>query len=301
MQAFQSEVIFNQPPFLLGAYDQIASYSVRAGAVKSFSVRLELCTAESRFVEAVFVSKKGQPHLETWRLCSGPISIEIDNSRAEGRIARFRSPNGQTEQAVDTVFGVMLQLYLLALDGFENTPLQVKNSVEFLTNSDWKALSEVHQGLSRAVGGPYAFAPIRTSPQRTYDPIRADRTPAGSHVPMALASLSESLSDRQSAALRKRLERFGGRSGLFDGIKVIRKGKKESDPFQIGIRTGGSTFNLTDVGYGGIPAATWKGWPPVKYIRCVALLRQRPLLPQNRSKVPAVSESEFDSKQQCNR
>src|SRR5207245_6950115 len=33
-------------------------------------------------------------------------------------------------------------------------------------------------------------------------------------------------------------------------IEVIRKGNKESDPFQIGVKSGGPTFNLVDVGYG---------------------------------------------------
>jgi predicted ATPase len=43
---------------------------------------------------------------------------------------------------------------------------------------------------------------------------------------------------------------FGSGSSLFEKIEVIRKGKKESDPFQIGVRSGGPAFNLVDVGYG---------------------------------------------------
>jgi predicted ATPase len=46
------------------------------------------------------------------------------------------------------------------------------------------------------------------------------------------------------------LSEFGSGSGLFDGIEIVNKGKKESDPFQIGIKSGGSVSNLIDVGYG---------------------------------------------------
>ena len=40
------------------------------------------------------------------------------------------------------------------------------------------------------------------------------------------------------------------RSGLFGEIEIVNKGKKESDPFQVGVKSGGRTFNLIDVGYG---------------------------------------------------
>src|SRR5437899_364063 len=36
---------------------------------------------------------------------------------------------------------------------------------------------------------PYAFAPVRSRPQRTYDPIRDEPDPEGQHVPMVLARL----------------------------------------------------------------------------------------------------------------
>jgi hypothetical protein len=94
---------------------------------------------------------------------------------------------------------------------------------------------------------PYAVAPIRTSPQRTYDPTSADPTPEGAHMPMALANLAHSGSAKE---IQDGLSEFGSNSGLFDDIDVVRKGNKESDPFQIGVNFGGPTVNLVDVGYG---------------------------------------------------
>jgi predicted ATPase len=97
---------------------------------------------------------------------------------------------------------------------------------------------------------PYAFAPIRTSPQRTYDPVSSEPRPEGSHIPMLLATLARSASSQGWRAMQSALQDFGSKSGLFDGIEIVNKGRKESDPFQIGIRSGGPAVNLIDVGYG---------------------------------------------------
>jgi predicted ATPase len=67
---------------------------------------------------------------------------------------------------------------------------------------------------------------------------------------MLLAALSRSAPQGQWPDLQAALQVFGLKSGLFEGIEVVDKGKKESDPFQVGVKTGGPIFNLIDVGYG---------------------------------------------------
>jgi hypothetical protein len=119
------------------------------------------------------------------------------------------------------------------------------------TRSDWnsvdRALRSIQQEFRRR---PYSIAPIRTSPLRTYDPISIAPNPEGSHIPMLLASLSRSAQQGQWTTLQSALRDFGAKSGLFDEIEIVDKGKKESDPFQVGVKRGGRTFNLIDVGYG---------------------------------------------------
>ena len=95
---------------------------------------------------------------------------------------------------------------------------------------------------------PYAFAPIRTRPQRTYDPVREVPKPEGSHVPMMLARLM--LDSENGGDLKAELDAFGRASGLFNSLEVKRLGRKEGDPFQIGVKAAGPAFNLVDVGYG---------------------------------------------------
>ena len=53
-----------------------------------------------------------------------------------------------------------------------------------------------------------------------------------------------------SKDLQEALNSFGKVSGLFNSIEVKRKGHKESDPFQISVKTIGQPFNLVDVGNG---------------------------------------------------
>ena len=100
---------------------------------------------------------------------------------------------------------------------------------------------------------PFASAPVRSKPRRTYDPARATPDPEGDYVPMYLA---ETLigDGRKWEALKGRLERFGEASGLFDEISINRFGDS-GGPFQLQFRKyagdeRGPRHNLIDVGYG---------------------------------------------------
>lgn len=68
-------------------------------------------------------------------------------------------------------------------------------------------------------------------------------------MPMVLAETFGEKTER-STKLRESLAIFGKASGLFSSVEIKRKGHKQSDPFQIGIKITGPTFNLVDVGYG---------------------------------------------------
>ena len=95
----------------------------------------------------------------------------------------------------------------------------------------------------------YSFAPIRSKPQRTYDPVSNEYNPEGDHIPMFLAQMSRT-GKKEWALLRKRLIDFGKESGLFSDFNVKKLGKHVSDPFQIHVRSRGRMSNLIDVGYG---------------------------------------------------
>ena len=99
------------------------------------------------------------------------------------------------------------------------------------------------------VGKSYSFAPIRSKPQRTYNPLREDANPEGSDVPMVLMNMSRT-DERGWTALKEKLVPFGESSGLFTDVRVRRLGRSMGDPFQLQIKVNGPRANVIDVGYG---------------------------------------------------
>ena len=100
----------------------------------------------------------------------------------------------------------------------------------------------------------FASAPIRSSPRRTYDPIRLSPDPEGSYVPTYFANIHFQ-NHEQWIRLKEKLEIFGRTSGLFHEIGVKQLGDIEGGPFQLEVTTYGrkgerQRRNLIDVGYG---------------------------------------------------
>ena len=101
---------------------------------------------------------------------------------------------------------------------------------------------------------PFASAPVRSKPSRTYDPSRPTPDSEGAYVPMYLAKVY--FQDKEAwKVLKLQLEKFGQAAGLFDEISVKPLGKRVTEPFQVQVRKFGGGLkgpkrNLIDVGYG---------------------------------------------------
>ena len=100
----------------------------------------------------------------------------------------------------------------------------------------------------------FASAPVRSKPQRTYDPSRLLPDPEGDYIPMFLAEIFRHHKETWTD-LKALLEEFGKASGLFDEITIKLLGGRSSEPFQIQVRKFGGKLkgpprNLSDVGYG---------------------------------------------------
>ena len=95
----------------------------------------------------------------------------------------------------------------------------------------------------------YSFAPIRSKPQRTYDPLKENISPEGDDIPIVLSNMFRT--DKNAwKELKERLIEFGRSSGLFTDIHVKGFGKSVGDPFQLQIKVRGPRANMMDVGYG---------------------------------------------------
>ncbi len=255
---------FNEGPFRLGSYDQIANYrGGRAGRAKSFAIGQQYMAVPHRFgrrprnaesaemcVEARFHSAKSQPRVSSLLFASGEYRLQINLS----------------DESPELVFSKNSESLLVSEVGERTRSVREEQDPWFVlrrvgrevreraSSSLRKADSERFDSLIDSVMfsvGPeaYAFAPIRTSPRRTYDPTTEVRDPEGSHIPMMLERL---LGNGAGQAFRESLEAFGDASGLYSSLRVRKLGRTGSDPFQVEVKqpTGGRARNLVDVGYG---------------------------------------------------
>ena len=95
----------------------------------------------------------------------------------------------------------------------------------------------------------YSFAPIRSKPQRTCNPLKENISPEGDDIPIVLSNMFRTDKNAWNE-LKERLIKFGRSSGLFTDIHVKGFGKSVGDPFQLQIKVRGPRANMMDVGYG---------------------------------------------------
>ena len=129
------------------------------------------------------------------------------------------------------------------------------------TDNDWEQFSRIVETTASRLprygrDRSYPSTPVRSKPQRTYDPAHPTWDPEGDYIPMDLSSINFR-SRNEWDELKTALEGFGVKSGLFDEISIKQLGNTESARFQVQIKKYGSGNrlkgphrNLIDVGYG---------------------------------------------------
>ncbi len=267
------EDIFNEEPFLLGSFDQIASLrGGRAGRAKSFTIGAKITLKQRQktsglfsreaVITARFVRSGSIPKLEEWTLECGQFKLAAQPlSRSPHANLTITTPNGMWEIGEGLLprnwlnVSQVLRTVPFWLSRESRAPAQ-EDTVHsndrqslIISQEELQELQGLASQIPHSLGQrPFAFAPIRTRPRRTYDPIRDVPEPEGSHMPMVLAKFLFGQSN--NSQLQQALTSFGQASGLFNSLEIKRKGHQDSDPFQISIRSNGPPFNLVDVGYG---------------------------------------------------
>ncbi len=274
---------FKEAPYDLGSFDEIAHHrGARGSRATAFeagytanvlpptedpSRRKEECS-----FDFTFARDRNQPALSKRHVSYRDAFIHLDVHDEEVTVG---TSNGHWSCNLKPDFDPSLPFYerriLTPLIFVLDTLLSGKNGDRNASDSGWISLcgprlptAEDRKHIMRIAvlgtsvlshGQPYASAPVRSKPRRTYDPSRLTRDPEGEAVPMYLADMAQR-SQGNWRALHRALEDFGQSSGLFDEMRVRRLGKTSSEPFQIQVRKSGSRRlkgpwrNLTDVGYG---------------------------------------------------
>lgn len=235
--AAEGKANFNEEPFLLGAYEQIASQSGSRKAAATFTLGGQLSTVDSGIVSARFTAQKAQPVLRLWSFKSTSYQLEVEYDETEKPfLLRYQSSLGRAKITSEELASAV-----------RHDPWGLFRSCQPKLA---KLLPAFDSRLSARSDNyrPYALAPIRTRPQRTYDAVKEVITPEGSHIPMVLQGLSGD--EKAWDEIHQGFNRFGQVSGLFGKVEVRKFGEEEGGPFQIQVSIDGALRNFVDVGYG---------------------------------------------------
>ena len=275
---------FKEEPYDLGSFDEIAHYRGSGGGradsfeagfkalPKAASGKKKRAGANGRSYrfDVTFEKSGSAPVPGRVRLAREDVWLEIVR---EGRSLEmsFGTPRGAWRVSADIltkwseVFGNELDWRFCAHLIFQSGVKKPDDSIEFMplgsstqpTEDDLKLAGQFSEidfypyfGWDR----PFASAPVRSKPRRTYDPARLTPDPEGDYIPMYLANLFHHDQDGWKK-LKEVVEKFGREAGLFDEIHIHHLGKRDSEPFQVRVRKFGRRLkgpprNLIDVGYG---------------------------------------------------
>lgn len=265
---------FKEPPYDLGSFDEIAHHRGAKGSrAESFSAGFSSAALkddqEPWHFNTTFRRKGTAPLPEGRRYSIGnawvadalrndSTALQIAAGTSRGTwMAPLLSPFHASDPDERWLFSNLFMR--AALSTADNRPVEAQltpvDDSPPLNDSDREELAVVVNtvALAHDQTPPFTSAPVRSKPQRTYDPARVAYDPEGDYVPMYLAELYAENAEAW-AELKAGLESFGSAAGLFDEISIRPLGK-QGEPFQVQVRKyGGSAKgpwrNLIDVGYG---------------------------------------------------
>ena len=287
--AFQDEVPdFREEPYDLGTFGDVVHNrggrrqrpeSFMAGFGYNDSRYAAAHDIEGMSFEVGFENRRAFPFPVRRRLAMRGDRVELEDQGLGQHLVAFGAAEGRWEAIVQDSFGPhnesrVESVAFLLMDAFgfvknehgvdlldfELSDVPYRDVLKRIQEAFFHARSpfgKVQWPDSRQM--IFASAPVRSRPQRTYDPTPQRIDPEGNHVPMLLASTYQNAKERWEL-LKGNLEIFGRESGLFDEISIKSLGNTEGSPFQIQIRkfrdstkrrqVKGPHRNLIDVGYG---------------------------------------------------
>ncbi len=122
-----------------------------------------------------------------------------------------------------------------------------KNSQKKHILEMWKMVrSYQDQYFSKEI---FNLAPVRSKPQRTYDPIKEFPNSEGGDIPSFLMQL-HTRNNQIWEEIREKMVGFGKSSGMFSDIEIKRYGTTMGEPFQLKFQIRNNLSNIIDTGYG---------------------------------------------------
>ena len=252
---------FKEAPYDLGSFEEIAHHrGGRTGHPDTFEAGFDA----DAYHFAVTFGKQGTAPVPMRKVIkSGTLWIE--QRWEQDRLSSLRASTARGAwdlelpadrgSSMNDSFAASLIPFSLSEDG-SATP---SDSSPSFTKADQEQLNELAVSWDMVPprypdSRPFASAPVRSKPRRTYDPARPAADAEGDYIPMYLADVY--FRDRPEwERIKVALERFGRSAGLFDEVSIRQLGRREGEPFQVQVRKysgklKGPRRNLIDVGYG---------------------------------------------------
>ncbi|CCD83655.1 protein of unknown function [Bradyrhizobium sp. ORS 285] len=279
----QESTGFNQSPFLLGGFEDIAYSRVGRRGTNSnyFSIAVQRRTHRMSDRNSVplaeniageyrmslrFFDWLGQPALQAVEFAVDAKAVLIDfvemkvvfkdqekNRSYEYEVAHEMHPQLEQTRRIPSSMGIIIsQLFFLTFGrDIPSRRVILSTDAGNEVESFKVVLSTAYHVFFNSSGDlrVLALSPMRTEPKRVYEVLDAQASPMGAHVPIRLAQ--EKVQEIESWNLKRDyFSRFGKEAGLFSNIDIRRLGSTQNDPFQIMVSVGGKKRNIVDVGYG---------------------------------------------------
>ena len=255
---------FKEQPYDLGSFEEVAHHrGGRVGHAETFEAGFDF---GAYHFEVTFGKQGTAPVPVRKILKSGDLWIQQCWEQNRTSIVRAGTARGSWEipRSRDREYSgtedlaTLLFRFSLSQRAFERSvdlPSSSDGSSTF-TPKDEDQLTRLALALvlpDYSESRPFASAPVRSKPRRTYDPARPTTDAEGNYIPMYLADVCFR-NRREWERLKQALEGFGKTAGLFDEVSIKQLGR-ESEPFQVQVRKysgklKGPQRNLIDVGYG---------------------------------------------------
>lgn len=208
---------FKEVPYDLGSFDEMVHHRKgRAGQAPSFEAGFDApfpvgARGQERQADAgerlhrfdvTFMRRGTVPIPATWRLACDDLRVEEHLQADSSRLIYFQTANGEWQRRVSgnidsslpSDFQVLTSLSHLtaSFPGEDKKPEPLPGSPS-MTDEDIQKLDRLvfefgFGGFSLTVPRPFASAPVRSKPRRTYDPSQPAREPEGENVPMYLST-----------------------------------------------------------------------------------------------------------------
>lgn len=259
---------FKEDPYDLGSFDEIAHHrGGSAGRADTFEAGFTSQSKKNpaRKYNFTFGKRGTAPTPVRRRLSRGRIWIDVSFETGKYHFFQFGTSRGSWKiQVPDKLEGRFISemdpmfFYFVVDEALTSDRVDRIASLEDSPTIEQKDVETLRRLVLRSIGlgrqRPFASAPVRSKPHRTYDPARTTPDPEGDYIPMYLAEVFSGDKEKWTG-LKRGLEEFGKAAGLFDEISIKRLGRKGSEPFQVqvrkyGGRRKGPARNLIDVGYG---------------------------------------------------